>query len=91
MRFVKVGKKGETTYASNKVYEDEDFKSAHPHGIVLESDVYRALVRTVDADATFLSEVNSMDYSVLLGILKVDANFAAHNRINMADVNARHM
>lgn len=88
---MKVGKKGETNYVANKVYEDEDFKNAHPNGIVLESDVYRALMRTVDADSKFLSEVNSMDYSVLLGILKVDAETAARNRINVADVNARHM
>ncbi|CAF3513084.1 unnamed protein product [Rotaria socialis] len=50
--------------------KDNDFKSLHPHGLILEPFFYDQLMQTIEDDVRVLGSFDIMDYSLLL---------AAHN------------
>lgn len=60
-------------FESDRVYRDTDYINKHPRGIVLQPDLYRLLVNTVNEDTNFLREVGTTDYSLLLSIRRLDS------------------
>ncbi|KAK2887469.1 hypothetical protein QQF64_013368 [Cirrhinus molitorella] len=53
-------------------YKDLDFMQDMPEGILLESDHYNALCRTIQRDCRVLQSFKIMDYSLLVGIHNLD-------------------
>ncbi|XP_030766374.1 phosphatidylinositol 4-phosphate 5-kinase type-1 alpha isoform X11 [Sitophilus oryzae] len=53
-------------------YKDLDFMEHHPEGILMESDTYNALVKTIQRDCRVLESFKIMDYSLLLAIHNLD-------------------
>ncbi|XP_016419144.1 phosphatidylinositol 4-phosphate 5-kinase type-1 alpha-like isoform X1 [Sinocyclocheilus rhinocerous] len=53
-------------------YKDLDFMQDMPEGILLESDHYNALCRTIQRDCRVLQSFKIMDYSLLMGIHNLD-------------------
>ncbi|XP_051526383.1 phosphatidylinositol 4-phosphate 5-kinase type-1 alpha-like isoform X2 [Myxocyprinus asiaticus] len=53
-------------------YKDLDFMLDMPDGILLESDHYSALCRTIQRDCRVLQSFKIMDYSLLVGIHNLD-------------------
>ncbi|XP_051948812.1 phosphatidylinositol 4-phosphate 5-kinase type-1 alpha-like isoform X2 [Xyrauchen texanus] len=53
-------------------YKDLDFMQDMPDGIMLESDHYSALCRTIQRDCRVLQSFKIMDYSLLVGIHNLD-------------------
>ncbi|KAJ8686085.1 hypothetical protein QAD02_021879 [Eretmocerus hayati] len=53
-------------------YKDLDFMEHHAEGILLESDTYNALIKTIQRDCRVLESFKIMDYSLLLGIHNLD-------------------
>ena len=52
--------------------KDLDFMDNHPDGIMLESETYTALTRTIERDCRVLQSFKIMDYSLLLGVHNLD-------------------
>ncbi|KAI5630195.1 phosphatidylinositol-4-phosphate 5-kinase type-1 gamma [Silurus asotus] len=53
-------------------YKDLDFMQDLPDGLLLETDHYNALCKTIQRDCLLLQSFKIMDYSLLLGIHNVD-------------------
>ncbi|CAM4636977.1 hypothetical protein PO909_004356 [Leuciscus waleckii] len=53
-------------------FKDLDFMQDMPEGILLESDHYNALCRTIQRDCRVLQSFKIMDYSLLMGIHNLD-------------------
>ncbi|XP_060536090.1 phosphatidylinositol 4-phosphate 5-kinase type-1 alpha-like isoform X3 [Cylas formicarius] len=53
-------------------YKDLDFMEHHKEGILMESDTYNALVKTIQRDCRVLESFKIMDYSLLLAIHNLD-------------------
>lgn len=53
--------------------------NAHPNGIFMNPELYRLLVHTLNADTNLLKESNTMDYSLLLSIQKLDGLPCSHS------------
>ncbi|CAF1512910.1 unnamed protein product [Rotaria sp. Silwood1] len=48
--------------------KDNDFKSLHPHGLILEPFFYDQLMQTIEDDVRVLGSFDIMDYSLLLAV-----------------------
>ncbi|XP_055374548.1 phosphatidylinositol 4-phosphate 5-kinase type-1 alpha isoform X3 [Condylostylus longicornis] len=57
---------------SSPTFKDLDFMEHHPNGILLESETYSALIRTIQRDCTVLESFKIMDYSLLVGVHNLD-------------------
>lgn len=53
-------------------YKDLDFINMFPTGILLDSETYDAVIKTISRDVRVLESFNIMDYSFLLGIHNID-------------------
>ncbi|XP_065305370.1 phosphatidylinositol 4-phosphate 5-kinase type-1 sktl-like [Dermacentor albipictus] len=53
-------------------FKDLDFLEQHPDGILLETDTYNALIKTIQRDCQVLESFKIMDYSLLIGIHNID-------------------
>lgn len=53
-------------------FKDLDFLELHPDGIMLESDTYNALIKTIQRDCRVLESFKIMDYSLLVAIHNLD-------------------
>lgn len=53
-------------------YKDLDFMEHHPEGVLMESDTYNALMKTIQRDCRVLESFKIMDYSLLLTIHNLD-------------------
>ncbi|MCI4395490.1 hypothetical protein PGIGA_G00181170 [Pangasianodon gigas] len=53
-------------------YKDLDFMQDMPEGLLLETDHYSALCKTIQRDCLVLQSFKIMDYSLLVGIHNVD-------------------
>src|SRR5690606_25753131 len=53
-------------------YKDLDFMEHHPDGIILDTDTYNALIKTIQRDCRVLESFKIMDYSLLVGIHNLD-------------------
>jgi 1-phosphatidylinositol-4-phosphate 5-kinase len=53
-------------------YKDLDFIEHHPDGLLLESETYSALVKTMQRDCRVLESFKIMDYSLLVGVHNLD-------------------
>ncbi|KAL3210190.1 hypothetical protein MRX96_037327 [Rhipicephalus microplus] len=53
-------------------FKDLDFLEQHPDGILLETDTYNALMKTIQRDCQVLESFRIMDYSLLIGIHNID-------------------
>lgn len=53
-------------------FKDLDFIEHHQDGILLESDTYNALIKTMQRDCRVLESFKIMDYSLLVGIHNLD-------------------
>ncbi|XP_049271961.1 phosphatidylinositol 4-phosphate 5-kinase type-1 alpha-like [Rhipicephalus sanguineus] len=53
-------------------FKDLDFLEQHPDGILLETDTYNALMKTIQRDCQVLESFKIMDYSLLIGIHNID-------------------
>uniref|UniRef100_A0A7N8WNX2 Phosphatidylinositol-4-phosphate 5-kinase type 1 alpha n=1 Tax=Mastacembelus armatus TaxID=205130 RepID=A0A7N8WNX2_9TELE len=54
------------------IYKDLDFIQDLPDGLLLESDNYNALCKTIQRDCLLLQSFKIMDYSLLMGIHNMD-------------------
>nr|XP_020462945.1 phosphatidylinositol 4-phosphate 5-kinase type-1 alpha-like [Monopterus albus] len=54
------------------IYKDLDFIQDLPDGLLLESDNYNALSKTIQRDCLLLQSFKIMDYSLLMGIHNMD-------------------
>ncbi|KAK2704339.1 hypothetical protein QYM36_016656 [Artemia franciscana] len=52
-------------------FKDLDFMEIHPEGILLESETYDALMKTMNRDCRVLESFKIMDYSLLVGVHNV--------------------
>ncbi|GIX76066.1 phosphatidylinositol 4-phosphate 5-kinase type-1 gamma [Caerostris extrusa] len=57
---------------SSPTYKDLDFFERHPEGILLETEKYNALIKTITRDCRVLESFKIMDYSLLVGIHNLD-------------------
>lgn len=57
---------------SSPTYKDLDFLEHHPEGILLESECYNALIKTLQRDCRVLESFKIMDYSMLVGVHNLD-------------------
>ncbi|XP_028627634.1 phosphatidylinositol 4-phosphate 5-kinase type-1 gamma isoform X1 [Grammomys surdaster] len=53
-------------------YKDLDFMQDMPEGLLLDSDTFGALVKTLQRDCLVLESFKIMDYSLLLGVHNID-------------------
>lgn len=53
-------------------YKDLDFMQDMPEGLLLDSDTFSALVKTLQRDCLVLESFKIMDYSLLLGVHNID-------------------
>ncbi|XP_062866841.1 phosphatidylinositol-4-phosphate 5-kinase, type I, alpha, a isoform X2 [Trichomycterus rosablanca] len=53
-------------------FKDLDFLQDLPEGLLLESEIYNALCRTISRDCLVLQSFKIMDYSLLVGIHNMD-------------------
>ncbi|XP_047662487.1 phosphatidylinositol-4-phosphate 5-kinase, type I, gamma b isoform X2 [Tachysurus fulvidraco] len=53
-------------------FKDLDFMQDVPDGLLLDTDTYNALVKTLQRDCLVLESFKIMDYSLLLGVHNVD-------------------
>ncbi|XP_066139429.1 phosphatidylinositol 4-phosphate 5-kinase type-1 alpha isoform X3 [Euwallacea fornicatus] len=53
-------------------YKDLDFMEHHAEGVLMESDTYNALMKTIQRDCRVLESFKIMDYSLLLAIHNLD-------------------
>lgn len=53
-------------------YKDLDFMEINPEGILLETDTYNALIKTLQRDCRVLESFKIMDYSLLVGVHNLD-------------------
>ncbi|CAH1251452.1 PIP5K1A [Branchiostoma lanceolatum] len=56
----------------NPCFKDLDFMEDHTEGILLDSDNYTAMMKTIARDCRVLESFKIMDYSLLLGIHNLD-------------------
>ncbi|CAF4732196.1 unnamed protein product [Rotaria sp. Silwood1] len=49
-------------------WKDLDFMERHPNGLILDSETYDALAKTVKRDCRVLESFHIMDYSFLIGV-----------------------
>lgn len=54
-------------------FKDLDFMERHIDGILLETDTYNALMKTIQRDCRVLESFEIMDYSLLVGIHNLDS------------------
>ncbi|XP_061456476.1 phosphatidylinositol 4-phosphate 5-kinase type-1 gamma isoform X6 [Rhineura floridana] len=57
---------------SSPTYKDLDFMQDLPDGIMLDTDTFNALVKTLQRDCLVLESFKIMDYSLLLGVHNMD-------------------
>ncbi|XP_048362435.1 LOW QUALITY PROTEIN: phosphatidylinositol 4-phosphate 5-kinase type-1 gamma-like [Sphaerodactylus townsendi] len=57
---------------SSPTYKDLDFMQDMPEGIMLDTDTFSALVKTLQRDCLVLESFKIMDYSLLLGVHNID-------------------
>ncbi|XP_053148642.1 phosphatidylinositol 4-phosphate 5-kinase type-1 gamma isoform X3 [Hemicordylus capensis] len=57
---------------SSPTYKDLDFMQDMPEGILLDTDTFSALVKTLQRDCLVLESFKIMDYSLLLGVHNID-------------------
>ncbi|XP_028402667.1 phosphatidylinositol 4-phosphate 5-kinase type-1 alpha-like isoform X2 [Dendronephthya gigantea] len=57
---------------SSPTLKDLDFMNDHPDGLLVDSDTYSALTKTIQRDCRVLESFKIMDYSLLLAIHNVD-------------------
>ncbi|KAF4076448.1 hypothetical protein AMELA_G00215210 [Ameiurus melas] len=57
---------------SKPTFKDLDFMQEVPDGLLLDTDTYNALVKTLQRDCLVLESFKIMDYSLLLGVHNVD-------------------
>ncbi|XP_046731974.1 phosphatidylinositol-4-phosphate 5-kinase, type I, gamma b isoform X2 [Silurus meridionalis] len=57
---------------SKPTFKDLDFMQTVPDGLLLDTDTYNALVKTLQRDCLVLESFKIMDYSLLLGVHNVD-------------------
>ncbi|XP_062843690.1 phosphatidylinositol-4-phosphate 5-kinase, type I, gamma b isoform X2 [Trichomycterus rosablanca] len=57
---------------SKPTFKDLDFMQDVPDGLLLDTDMYSALVKTLQRDCLVLESFKIMDYSLLLGVHNVD-------------------
>ncbi|XP_053507770.1 phosphatidylinositol-4-phosphate 5-kinase, type I, gamma b isoform X4 [Ictalurus furcatus] len=57
---------------SKPTFKDLDFMQEVPDGLLLDTDTYSALVKTLQRDCLVLESFKIMDYSLLLGVHNVD-------------------
>ncbi|XP_051977578.1 phosphatidylinositol 4-phosphate 5-kinase type-1 gamma-like [Xyrauchen texanus] len=53
-------------------FKDLDFMQDMPDGLMLDTDTYNALVKTLQRDCLVLESFKIMDYSLLLGVHNID-------------------
>ncbi|UJR31254.1 hypothetical protein I4U23_018756 [Adineta vaga] len=53
-------------------WKDLDFMERHPDGLLLDTETYNALAKTVQRDCRVLESFRIMDYSFLIGVHQVD-------------------
>ncbi|CAF1161683.1 unnamed protein product [Adineta ricciae] len=54
-------------------WKDLDFMERHPDGLLLDTETFNALAKTVQRDCRVLESFRIMDYSFLIGVHQVDA------------------
>ncbi|KAM5190927.1 phosphatidylinositol 4-phosphate 5-kinase type-1 gamma isoform 2-T2 [Callospermophilus lateralis] len=57
---------------SAPTYKDLDFMQDMPEGLLLDTDTFSALVKTLQRDCLVLESFKIMDYSLLLGVHNID-------------------
>ncbi|XP_032992547.1 phosphatidylinositol 4-phosphate 5-kinase type-1 gamma isoform X4 [Lacerta agilis] len=57
---------------SSPTYKDLDFMQDMPDGILLDTDTFSAVVKTLQRDCLVLESFKIMDYSLLLGVHNMD-------------------
>ncbi|XP_053228279.1 phosphatidylinositol 4-phosphate 5-kinase type-1 gamma isoform X1 [Podarcis raffonei] len=57
---------------SSPTYKDLDFMQDMPDGIMLDTDTFSAVVKTLQRDCLVLESFKIMDYSLLLGVHNMD-------------------
>ncbi|XP_063003426.1 phosphatidylinositol 4-phosphate 5-kinase type-1 gamma [Elgaria multicarinata webbii] len=57
---------------SSPTYKDLDFMQDMPDGILLDTDTFSAVVKTLQRDCLVLESFKIMDYSLLLGVHNID-------------------
>uniref|UniRef100_A0A7N8WHQ9 Phosphatidylinositol-4-phosphate 5-kinase type 1 alpha n=1 Tax=Mastacembelus armatus TaxID=205130 RepID=A0A7N8WHQ9_9TELE len=63
------------------IYKDLDFIQDLPDGLLLESDNYNALCKTIQRDCLLLQSFKIMDYSLLMGIHNMDQAIRERERV----------
>merc|ERR1739848_861621 len=53
---------------NSPTFKDLDFIDDFPDGLLMEKDIYKALMRTIERDCRVLRSFKIMDYSFLLAI-----------------------
>jgi 1-phosphatidylinositol-4-phosphate 5-kinase len=69
-------------------FKDLDFMEVHPGGILLEAEIYNALINSIQRDCRVLESFKIMDYSLLVAIHNLDLaakDDAEHRRNNSID------
>ncbi|XP_037741464.1 phosphatidylinositol 4-phosphate 5-kinase type-1 gamma isoform X7 [Chelonia mydas] len=57
---------------SSPTFKDLDFMQDMPEGLMLDTDTFSALVKTLQRDCLVLESFKIMDYSLLLGVHNID-------------------
>lgn len=69
-------------------FKDLDFMEVHPGGLLLEAEIYNALINSIQRDCRVLESFKIMDYSLLVAIHNLDLaakEEAEHRRNNSID------
>ncbi|KJE90972.1 phosphatidylinositol-4-phosphate 5-kinase [Capsaspora owczarzaki ATCC 30864] len=67
---------------SDPTFKDLDFMNKHPEGIYLPPSTYEALMRAMQRDCLVLRSFKIMDYSLLVGLHKLDETELQRNSMD---------
>ena len=63
--------------------KDNDFKSLHPSGLILEPLFYDQFKQTIEDDVRVLSSFGIMDYSLLLAVHNITEELKSHQQVSI--------
>ncbi|XP_072154169.1 phosphatidylinositol 4-phosphate 5-kinase type-1 alpha isoform X1 [Bemisia tabaci] len=72
--------KRKTSNKNDEAFKDLDFLKHYPNGLFLEAESYNVLLKTINRDCRVLESFRIVNYSLLLGLHKIESNEGKQTR-----------